>query len=534
MSVIGPKSDEQTYDQGPASGITNTNALGHNSTVSLGTYWRDSAVSERNIKILDRKSPTSSVTSLERYMAQPLSEELSPQVEAKLRNCSPLHQIIRDSVSQLGTPHPLPPLHDGPRMQRAYSRTGSMNSFGSARSRHSHGSMHSAGSQWSHRGKQQCTCTHGFIANRSGSAESKGSPEFEQEDQVNRLLAMMRKQQREIMEANDKDSTSMLLPDVHSTSTNTLGSSHAGSRCPEPRSPSYKLPNYMAPMTQAHSRAGSVRSFGSARSQFSFGSVHSADSRGSRRGRKTWKRTNSYYASNPESPDQSSDSERTWTTLLKEAKAENESLKSIIRQKERLLREVQQAPTTPPDNLPTSSEQDSVACHLNTPGIFCTWPDCNGTFKHRYDWIRHEGPLHYQPYRWLCCSEYGVPSLLPRCYICGEENITTVHIIQQHFSTCLGKPESDRDFWRKDHLADHIKRVHCTVKTDGRSVLSPKGPVPADLLEAWKLNNDAMPQQHLLCGFCGYTSSDWEDRNAHVFAHFGDGMTKSQWTPGPL
>jgi hypothetical protein len=143
------------------------------------------------------------------------------------------------------------------------------------------------------------------------------------------------------------------------------------------------------------------------------------------------------------------------------------------------------------------------------------------TFKHRYDWIRHEGPLHYQPYRWLCCSEAAASVPLPACYICGEKGISTQHIAQQHFASCLAKEGLGRDFWRKDHLADHIKRVHCV-----------KAQVPDSLLAAWKMENVAMPKEYLRCGFCGYLAEDWEERVEHVFGHFKKGTFKEHWFPG--
>jgi hypothetical protein len=403
----------------------------HNSITASEAHAHDHAVSKKNLESLDRTSPVASVTSLDRYMARPLSEELSADVEEELKMMS------RNSTRSLET---------------------------------------------------------------------------------------------------------------------TLFSSELPLGPPSP-------PVYTASTPRAYSRAGSVQSFGSAWSQYSFGSIHSADSRGSRRGRKQWIRINGHgrpsadrsgsadsrascaatrqdtsYYPNPAEAERADRIARLAglerITKLERLKAENERLKLILAQRQRMLDAKWNVShnVQPEEPLPSSSE-DAAGGHLDSRAPFCTWPDCNATFRHRYDWIRHEGPIHYQPHRWICCPQDAGLKSLPECYICGEKSITTLHVAQQHFSSCMDKQESDRDFYRKDHLRDHIKRVHSIAHPNVPSATPPHTKAPEDLLAAWKSDNSAIPTEYLQCRFCGNCSATWEDRNDHVFNHFQTGVTKSDWMP---
>jgi hypothetical protein len=42
------------------------------------------------------------------------------------------------------------------------------------------------------------------------------------------------------------------------------------------------------------------------------------------------------------------------------------------------------------------------------------------------------------------------------------------------------------------------------------------------------LSTESNPS-HLSCGFCGFVSTDWEERKTHVGAHFGLGVVKELW-----
>jgi hypothetical protein len=413
----------------------------HDSSAASEVHAHDHAVSQKNLESLDRTSPVASVTSVDRYMARPLSEELSAHVEEELKKMS------RDRISPISS-EPLgsfsPPVYTAP-IPRAYSRAGSVVSFGSARSRHSFGSVHSADSRGSRRGRKQWTRINGYgrpSADRSGSADSRVSytancADAERADRIARLAGLE-------------------------------------------RAVNYQ-PGHDAPRQSLVS---------------------------------------------PDTFDQSPRSELEWL------KAEIEGLKLVLAQRQRMLDEKRDVShnVQPEEPLPSSGE-DSAGCHLDSRTPFCTWPNCDATFRHRYDWIRHEGPIHYQPHRWICCPEDAGSKSLPDCYICGEKGITTLHIAQQHFSSCMDKQESDRDFYRKDHLRDHIKRVHSTAHSNAPPDSPPHTKAPEDLLAAWKTDNSAMPMEYLQCRFCGHCSATWEDRNDHVFKHFETGMIKSVWIP---
>jgi hypothetical protein len=92
--LTGYKSVETAHGVAPASqqvsagGISNMRKMTHNSITASEAHAHDHAVSKKNLESLDRTSPVASVTSLDRYMARPLSEELSADVEEELKMMS--------------------------------------------------------------------------------------------------------------------------------------------------------------------------------------------------------------------------------------------------------------------------------------------------------------------------------------------------------------------------------------------------------------------------------------------------------------
>jgi hypothetical protein len=101
----------------------------------------------------------------------------------------------------------------------------------------------------------------------------------------------------------------------------------------------------------AGSVVGSDSSIDSGNSARSWTSQTSVDSRGSRRGRKSWVPT----------PNQS--------TAIASFKTKSKK--------------------------PVTAEQSKRPW-------YCTWPDCNKAFQYRYEWDRHEVAVHYWPYHWVC------------------------------------------------------------------------------------------------------------------------------------
>lgn len=172
---------------------------------------------------------------------------------------------------------------------------------------------------------------------------------------------------------------------------------------------------------------------------------------------------------------------------------------------------------------------EAESATLLSPEYFCTWPDCPSTFKHRFEWVRHEEAIHYCPYHWICCSE---PSLrtsieVAHCFICGYHYTNLVeHLIQEYFTECTDKPESKRTFLRQDQLAQHIRRAH--FKPVGVDHALPKW-----LLDVWKHNNPQLLASSplLRCGFCGKPCASWTERQDHVFEHLKNGICKFAWWP---
>lgn len=166
--------------------------------------------------------------------------------------------------------------------------------------------------------------------------------------------------------------------------------------------------------------------------------------------------------------------------------------------------------------------------------IFCTWPTCNKTFQYRFEWARHEEATHYCPYHWVCCLDdprHDAGSL-PKCLMCGQQDVSYTHILEHdEFEKCVGKDRESRTFLRRDHLIQHIKGSHLNTRTWPQH--DDEGLLPK-LASAWKTENPLLSKVALYCGFCFMMFDKWEDRQEHVFAHFGDDsvgrrVDKSDW-----
>lgn len=142
---------------------------------------------------------------------------------------------------------------------------------------------------------------------------------------------------------------------------------------------------------------------------------------------------------------------------------------------------------------------------------YCTWTGCHATFKHRYEWSRHEEAIHHCPYRWVCCADLASVMPLRVCLICESANDSLGHLVNVHFSACASKTLEERTFYRQGQLAQHIKRAHYE-----------KSPykVPESLLEKWKSDNPAFKESSLRCLICGNVSQTWTERQDHVSSHF--------------
>lgn len=143
----------------------------------------------------------------------------------------------------------------------------------------------------------------------------------------------------------------------------------------------------------------------------------------------------------------------------------------------------------------------------------CTF--CCDTFKHKYDWTRHEQSLHLSTTEWQCAPHGGSVVLSTgraHCAYCSALDPTTEHLEQHNHSACHGEHVIARSFRRKDHLVQHLRLFH--------------GIETLPLVEDWKVN---LPPITSRCGFCNANLSSWDERVNHLAGHFRQGKTMADW-----
>jgi hypothetical protein len=145
----------------------------------------------------------------------------------------------------------------------------------------------------------------------------------------------------------------------------------------------------------------------------------------------------------------------------------------------------------------------------------CTF--CCDTFKHKYDWSRHEKSLHLNMEEWIC-TPHGGSVVLPltgrvHCAYCSALDPTHDHLESHNYGACQGGQTTPRTFRRKDHLVQHLRLVH------GLDTLP--------LIDDWKVHSAPVTSR---CGFCDTKLSSWDQRTDHLAAHFRSGKTMADWT----
>jgi len=144
----------------------------------------------------------------------------------------------------------------------------------------------------------------------------------------------------------------------------------------------------------------------------------------------------------------------------------------------------------------------------------CTF--CTDAFPAKYDWQRHEKSLHLALEKWTCAPFGGVaktPQGGTVCVFCNTANPKPGHLETHNYSTCQEKTLSERTFYRKDHLRQHLRLVH-ECRFD-------------DMMEKWKSATDDIKSS---CGFCPKLFATWQCRVDHLAAHFKAGADMSHWT----
>ncbi|KOS21370.1 Homeobox protein 4 [Escovopsis weberi] len=145
----------------------------------------------------------------------------------------------------------------------------------------------------------------------------------------------------------------------------------------------------------------------------------------------------------------------------------------------------------------------------------CTF--CTETFRTKHDWQRHEKSLHLSLERWVCAPE-GPRAINPEdgsecCAFCGEKNPSDAHIENHNHSACQERLLSQRTFYRKDHLNQHLRLVHNVKFMDWS-------------MSRWKV---ATPEIRSRCGFCGTILDTWTIRTDHLAEHFKAGYSMADW-----
>ncbi|GKU21275.1 unnamed protein product [Fusarium langsethiae] len=156
------------------------------------------------------------------------------------------------------------------------------------------------------------------------------------------------------------------------------------------------------------------------------------------------------------------------------------------------------------------TRQLSQACHR----FQCTF--CTESFKLKHTWTRHERTQHLSLEQWECTP--AGPTFLNEmsesvCVYCGVVSPDVSHFDIHNHDLCHRRERSERTFYRKDHLRQHLRLVHVSEFR--------KWP-----MEDWKFKHEDIISR---CGFCDSNMTTWSERANHLAEHFKDGMTMAEW-----
>ena len=141
----------------------------------------------------------------------------------------------------------------------------------------------------------------------------------------------------------------------------------------------------------------------------------------------------------------------------------------------------------------------------------CTF--CISDFVSFGDWRRHEENVHLVLNKWVCAPEGRFKPGTDECVYCDEkhEDIEANHKCNDRY--CHGKEPADRVFSRKDHLKQHLRRVHGVQWRPG--------------FEAWSIKTQGPTRSR--CGFCDITFPNWNQRMHHIGWEFKNGHRMAFW-----
>lgn len=144
----------------------------------------------------------------------------------------------------------------------------------------------------------------------------------------------------------------------------------------------------------------------------------------------------------------------------------------------------------------------------------CTF--CSKRFNRKFTWQRHEKSIHLPSKSWIC-SHDNLPLRVrdgqEACWFCPSSG--SVGFFEPHHRhrdlahQCSAKPLSERTFYRRDHLVQHLRGVHAAAD-DSNAILN---------VQFFEQTTPLTPSQ-LTCPLCGELMPSWKARVAHVSRHF--------------
>jgi hypothetical protein len=163
----------------------------------------------------------------------------------------------------------------------------------------------------------------------------------------------------------------------------------------------------------------------------------------------------------------------------------------------------------------------SSAMTQQPPAYTCTF--CGASFRHAFEWRRHETAVHCPHLGWTCMAT-GPVTEDDECVFCSVPHPGEGHLEQHRVSDCLVKrtPE-ERKYHRKDLLLQHIRAMHL-AKDASKSFNIP---------DSWKTDTEPLTCHPVWCGFCQETFRTTAERMDHVAKHFQDGLDMRAWVPPP-
>jgi Homeobox KN domain len=163
-----------------------------------------------------------------------------------------------------------------------------------------------------------------------------------------------------------------------------------------------------------------------------------------------------------------------------------------------------------------SSSTDSHRSEKGSDATFqCTFCHIQISSK---SWRRHEEETHF-PQRYWTCMRSG--ALVERdggqfCTFCGDATAKGACLKDHQTSVCVEKPEEQRRFFRKQHLAQHLKNSHGVA------------PLREEVASAWSTKIEC-PNYVWECGFCREKLQTWDVRQHHLARHFREGKRMDSW-----